>query len=662
MRPSPLHSAALEYIQRGWFVFPCVPGGKFPATQNGHLSATRDPAQIDAWWSQNPNYNVGIAVAPSGLNVLDVDVGLKKDGTPKRGRESLAEIESQLAPTLLAETGRGGLHIVYAQPPDVPAHRVIGFKDGLDLIGEGYIVAAPSFNAETGRHYQWTQQVPIAPLPALLQHVARTPKVKEVVSVVGTPIVEGGRNNALYKLGAALRDTGIGREALARALDAENRERFTPPLPDHEVVTIVDSVMTRVEVKRDVAAGTIVQQDIAGIFGGPPSQLREMWLEDVSLIPMPPVKFYSTGFEALDKLTGGGFRTRQLTGFIGPPSSGKSALIGHWLLLLAQQRPVLHCSLELDKHELFVRYAAHEMKVPWADGIRGAIPQADMAARVRGIRIKLMGEDEFDRFDPVASLEAAIARMQAENNGVAPIVAVDYIQLLARGAATEIRHKVGELSWRMRKLSQKYDTVVIGVFTTQRSNYNTAVVEKMRAAQDPTAYLGAAKESGDIEFDCATLLYLDVDKLHEGATKPAQVAVARCRQGDVGFVGMRAQLDIGNFIEDAAAVAEFASEARKAKKDADNMDVSCRAVLEAIRQMPNRPWREIQAKASTLARTNGKIIDLAREKLIGDRVIAAVDRFDENHRKERGRAYTILKGITESAQNVPPEEDDNAVS
>lgn len=664
---SPLHTAALEYANRGWFVFPLVPGDKIPLPgTRGHLDATRDPSQIDRIWQTNPNYNLGIAVAPSGLVVLDVDVGRKKDGTWKQGRKSLVAIEHELTPTLLAETGgvgedgQGGTHAVYARPEGVEAKRTIGFMPDLDLIGEGYIVAAPSVNASTGRPYRWTHLQSIAPLPPYLVHAARQAKTREVVADTGAPIIEGGRNNALFKLGAALRDTGIGREALARALDAENQSRFKPPIDDFELRIIIDSVMTSVEVKRDVAAGTIVQQAMFDIFGAPAEQQRgpgPQWLEQVSLVPQPPVLYYSTGFPALDRLLGGGFRTRQLCGFIGPPSAGKSALIGHWLLLLAKHRPVLHCSLELDKHELFVRYAAHEMRIPWSDGVRGAIPQADMAKAVKGVRIKLMGADDFDRFDPFGSLEAVVAQMQAENNGLAPIIAIDYIQLMARGASTEMRHKVGELSFRARQLAQRFDTVVLGVFTTQRASYNTQFVEKMRAAADPTAYLGAAKESGDIEFDCATLMYLDVDKLCEGPMKPAQIAVARCRQGDVGFVGLRAQLAIGSFTEDMAAVAEFASETRAQRREADKEGDIKDALLAVIQIMPGRPWGEMQREVSKRVKVRGTPVDLVRDKLLRERVIEECSRYDEDKRLQKGKTYMVRNSVP--PPDVPSEEDDS---
>lgn len=638
---SPTHAAALEYASRGWAVFPLTPGAKEPIGGHGHLNATTDVERIDAWWSQNPSYNVGISLAPSGLVVLDIDVGKKKDGTRKQGRESLAKIEHELTPTLLAETGRGGMHAVYSRPADVAPSRQIGIIDkesGLDLLGEGYIVAAPSFLAESQRYYRWTQLQAIAPLPPFLQNVARTPRVQEKVQLVGTAIPEGSRNNSMFRLGCALRDLGIGAEALARALDAENRQRFTPPLPDHELAIIVNSVLTTVEVRRDVALNAVVAEEIKAIFA-PAS--RSEWLDAVALKPQPPVLFYSTGFTELDECMGGGFATRQVAGLIAPPSTGKSALVGHWLAMLSLQRPVLHCSLELTRHELFVRYAAHRMEFPWIDGIKGKVAQSAMANAIRGTRIKIFSGEDLDRNNPFASIRAEAEKV-AQECGIAPIIAIDYIQLMARGVGTETRSKVGELSMLTRMMAQDLDTVVIAVLTTQRQSYGNAKgIEAMRAANDPTAYLAAAKESGDVEFDFATLLYLDVDKLTEGATKPGRIAVARCRVGREGFVGIRARLDIGKFSADPSALGEFASEERAAKRDEQSMDVAKAKLLEAVAEMPGRPWRDIQAKVASNRGIQRTLVDRARDALIGEGILEKTVRYDENRRKLPGEALVV---------------------
>lgn len=651
---SPTHAAALEYVQRGWFVHPLVPGGKEPATANGHKDATNNPAQVDAWWNANPNYNVGIAVAPSGLVVLDVDTSQKKDGSWKKGRESLAKIDAELTPTPYAITGRGGMHIVYARPPDVPAQRVIGLfekESGLDLIGEGYIVAAPSYLAESGQNYRWAQNVPIVPLPPILQNVAKAPRTIDKVQTIGTPIAEGGRNNAMFRLGCALRDTGISAESLARALDAENQQRFTPPLADEELALIVQSVLNRVQPRRDVAADAIVAEEVQQIFA-PPS--RSDWLANVALQPQPPVLFYATGFPELDRLLNGGFATRQLIGIIGPPSAGKSALVGHWLLELQKQRPVLHCSLELMRHELFVRYAAHRMQFPWVEGVKGRIDQKAMATAVSDIRIRLFGAEDAEDVDPLTAIFAEAVKIQQEC-GIAPIIAIDYIQLMARGVTAEVRQAVGALTRRCRKMAQQLDTVVIGVFTTQRTTYgNKKGEEAMRAAGDPTAYLSAAKESGDIEYDCATLMYLDVDKLAEGATKPARIAVTRVRVGEVGFVGVRAKLDTGTFWEDGGALKDFAAEDRALRVEADQLTRAREAVLLAVDKCQNQPWRNLQAYAASQPQVQRKYVDKARDQLLSDGAIVRVDRYDENHRLQKGDCY--IRNPNASPSVAPAEE------
>ena len=70
--PSALGSAAAWYASVGISVFPCVAGGKRPATRNGFKDATTDVERVAAWWSATPDANIGL---PTGamFDVVDLD-------------------------------------------------------------------------------------------------------------------------------------------------------------------------------------------------------------------------------------------------------------------------------------------------------------------------------------------------------------------------------------------------------------------------------------------------------------------------------------------------------------------------------------------------------------------------------------------------------------
>lgn len=186
---------ALTYAQRGWCVFPLTPRGKEPLTPNGYLDSTTDPQLLRHWWRRTPDANLGIATGKSGLAVIDID--------STEGAAHWARIENQHGPanTLIAETGRGGLHLIYLGDIKSTANRI---APGIDTRGDGgYIVAPPSIHPN-GTPYRWStfSRLPVG-LPRWVGHLVDQPRTTN--PTVGVPRVAVG-------------DTPYGRAAARRVI------------------------------------------------------------------------------------------------------------------------------------------------------------------------------------------------------------------------------------------------------------------------------------------------------------------------------------------------------------------------------------------------------------------------------------------------------------
>lgn len=153
-----LHQAARDYASAGIPVFPCLEGSKAPATANGFKDATTDLDQIDAWWTENPNYNLAIEPEQAGWCVIDTD--------PPVGEESWAALVAQHggAPdTREIKTPRGGRHRIFAGSLPGSASK-LGSK--IDTRGRGsYVLVPPSYIRETNGFYEVAEDREIAPLP-----------------------------------------------------------------------------------------------------------------------------------------------------------------------------------------------------------------------------------------------------------------------------------------------------------------------------------------------------------------------------------------------------------------------------------------------------------------------------------------------------------------
>jgi hypothetical protein len=163
-----IHTAAIEYVKLGWYVFPlhsvakgkctcgqpaCSDAGKHPRVRRGLKEATRDLNMIDEWFGpKSPKSNIAIATGVmSGITVFDIDIG---EG--KFGADSWADaIKDHGEPdTLIAETGSGGMHIIFQYNSAVKtASNVLG--KGVDSRNDGGYIVAPPSDHWTGGTYSW---------------------------------------------------------------------------------------------------------------------------------------------------------------------------------------------------------------------------------------------------------------------------------------------------------------------------------------------------------------------------------------------------------------------------------------------------------------------------------------------------------------------------
>lgn len=179
---------ALLYAAHGWHVFPLRAGTKKPFGEKEWLAAgfkpanvlergtlvpkfgcrvaTRDAAQIQAWWKRWPDADIGLHCSrDSGVWVLDADID-KTDPDPakhKDGFQTIADYAAaglDLPVTVRQSTPSGGRHWFFRWPaglgPDDLRNTQKRLGNGLDTRAEGgYVVLPPSRHPSGKARYRW---------------------------------------------------------------------------------------------------------------------------------------------------------------------------------------------------------------------------------------------------------------------------------------------------------------------------------------------------------------------------------------------------------------------------------------------------------------------------------------------------------------------------
>lgn len=306
----------------------------------------------------------------------------------------------------------------------------------------------------------------------------------------------------------------------------------------------------------------------------------------------PPI--YATGIANLDSVLNGGLREGVYL-LQGVPGGGKTALalfMGGSILKGSPKARVLFHSLEMSRQQIAARvlarlafdlagelragtvysqecfaklFAPGELAWQTPSRLRELAEKTQYGRAVQEGALQELG-DLLERFmvayrgagkEPSVDRLAAIGKAVA-GDGPAPVVFVDYLQLLAppEDYHGERRDVVGYNSSKLEEMAHDLKTPVVVL-----SSMNRAAVKD--AQQGKTLAMNAAKESGDIDYNADAILSLvaAVDGEGDNATpvefedeqipgigsarkgRVVELQVAKNRTGDVTHKGTHPRLD-----------------------------------------------------------------------------------------------------------------------
>lgn len=231
---------ALYYAALGLKVFPIKPGQKSPPmVADWPKAATADPAALSAWWGRWPGANLGVVM---GGGLVDIETDVKPEAN---GEQSLAAWANSarvaIPPTWSFKSGGGGVHRLFRCAGDIPSK--VNILPAVDIRGgSGYAVFPPSVHP-SGVRYEWLPgcsptDLPGGPAPVPPELFFLLAEDNKAPLEVPAEIIEGNRNDTLFRLACKLRQTGLEEEEILGAVRTLNERRCSPPLDDAEIETI----------------------------------------------------------------------------------------------------------------------------------------------------------------------------------------------------------------------------------------------------------------------------------------------------------------------------------------------------------------------------------------------------------------------------------------
>lgn len=249
---------AKELAKLGLHVFPLIPNTKLPLIEDFPNRASYNLEQIEKWWKDTPDANIGISTSKfngtGALVAVDVD---NKNGVS--GDDTLfgLEIEGKLLPTTFTQhTPTGGKHLLYYYSRPVKQGAGVLGK-GLDIRSRGgYIVGAGSTIGGVPYTYVYAPFLEIpkwvvdecgeakpkttrAPAVNGVDQKHAITRAKHYITQEAPAAVEGNRNHTAFLVAAKVKDFGVAEDECFDLLSTY--WDCSPPLDQDELADVVAS-------------------------------------------------------------------------------------------------------------------------------------------------------------------------------------------------------------------------------------------------------------------------------------------------------------------------------------------------------------------------------------------------------------------------------------
>lgn len=245
----------------------------------------------------------------------------------------------------------------------------------------------------------------------------------------------------------------------------------------------------------------------------------------------------SSGIDPLDEALLGGFHAESVYVLAAPTGRGKTGFAIQIARDISKWHPVVFLSAELTERQVLARFAAQQYGASWLEVYQGDNGMYSHSA-LRDLNLYVVTDRSF----------TAVKEQLQEIHPI-PFLVVDYLQAYARRFPStegniDPRVAVGNASLEIANWAREQGTTALVVSSVSRDWH------KAQGNKTASDYIASAKEAGEIEYDAAGVLYLEM----EVSDPTARLHLAKHRFGPSGqTIGLRFDGAVGLFVPDKEA-------------------------------------------------------------------------------------------------------------